>query len=122
MILRSAHEDTSTTTTTHTHMSKNTKNGTQGPPPTRVTSTQRPIDPADKEATVGLQQVMGLLEPLLDFQKSVEGATGDDIRMHWDVRIIRGADTAFAHVAGTCTMATMLAPNMQALAPSAIQM
>lgn len=64
---------------------------------------------------------MELLQPQIDFHKAVEEATMDDLRIYWDVRVVRGQDSAFAHVKGTSTLGALLAPNRKALAPSMIQ-
>lgn len=64
-----------------------------------------------------LQQVIGLLEPLIEFHKADKEMTMDDVRMYWDIRAIRGADKPICHLQGSSTFNKMLAPNMVALAP-----
>lgn len=58
------------------------------------------------------QQVAGLLGSLIEFHKVDEGMTMDDVKIFWDVRAIRGKDTAFAHNKGTSTLNMILAPSM----------
>jgi hypothetical protein len=67
------------------------------------------------------QQVKDLLGPLLDFHRSVEEASKDDLRIFWDVRLVRGKDTPFAHIKGTSTLPKTLAYNMVAMAPRHIE-
>lgn len=100
----------------------NTRNpGTQEQPPKRRSSKKNPANTDAEGAVEALQQALGLLEPLTDFHKAAEGATEDDLRIYWDVRVIRGKDSAFAHVTGSSSLPNALASNMKALAPSVIQ-
>jgi hypothetical protein len=79
----------------------------------------------DRGDEAGLDQetrrALALLEPLLEFHKAVEEAAEDDVRIFWDIRIVRGQDQPFAGVAGSSTLPRFLAPKMIALAPGAIQ-
>lgn len=59
-----------------------------------------------------LQQVLTVLTPLIKFHEAAEELTMDDVRMHWDVRVVRGSDTAFAHLKGSSTLHKLLAPEM----------
>ena len=73
------------------------------------------------DALVAIQDAIESLLPLAEFHKAVGGATADDLRMHWDVRVLRGQDSPFAQVSGTSTLPRILARKRLALAPSAIQ-
>ena len=68
-----------------------------------------------------LNQVLSLLKPLTDFHQAVADAADHDMRMFWDVRLVRGKDTAFLRVHGTSTLSAMLAPKMLPLAPTHIE-
>jgi hypothetical protein len=99
----------------------NTRNpGTQEPPPKRKRPKKNTTN-TDAEAVDALQQAIGLLDPLLDFLKPVEGATEDDLRIFWDVRVVRGKGSAFAHVTGSSSLPMALASNTKALAPAVVQ-
>lgn len=69
----------------------------------------------------GLQELLKAVQPLLEFQKASEENSQDDIRIYWDVRLVRGKDTLFAHVKGASSNPGMLANNMIAKAPCRIQ-
>jgi len=62
-----------------------------------------------------------MLAPLLGFHKAVEGATSNDLRLYWDVRLVRGEDTPFSHVKGTSSMPGMLEDGRLSEAPGLIQ-
>ncbi len=59
-----------------------------------------------------IQQMVDRLKPLIEFHKADEEMTKDDVRICWDVRTIRGKDTAFAHLQGNSTLHQALAPLM----------
>lgn len=59
-----------------------------------------------------LQQVLTVLTPLIKFHEAAEELTMDDVRVYWDVRAIRGSNTAFAHLKGSSTLHKLLAPEM----------
>ncbi|MEX2580598.1 MAG: hypothetical protein WD342_16190 [Verrucomicrobiales bacterium] len=61
------------------------------------------------------------IQPLIDFHKAMESAKEDDIRMFWDVKIVRGEDTPFASVQGSSSMPDALARKMAPLTPGNIQ-
>ena len=95
-----------------------TQNAKSNQPPVKTkpsTTTDSYID-ALKSPEV-LQQVASLFEPLIEFHQPDEGMTMDDVKVYWDVRAIRGKDTAFAHIKGTSTLNMMLAPCMMIEAP-----
>ena len=99
----------------------NTQNPRTKEPPSKRRPKKNPANTGAEGAVEALQQALGLLEPLTDFHKAVEGATEDDLRIYWDVRLVRGQDSPFAHVTGSSSLPNALASNMKALAPSAIQ-
>ena len=82
-------------------------------------ATQR--EEADSTTAQQLQDVLKQLTPLTDFHEAVKDASQDDLRMSWDVRIMRGEDTAFCHVKGTTSLPALLASNMVAKAPARMQ-
>lgn len=81
-------------------------------------------DSSDSTPTPDFQQLlaaMEILKPLTDFHRADETANEDDLRMSWDVRLVRGKDTPYQHVKGTCSLPSLLAPKMIATATSAVE-
>jgi len=76
---------------------------------------------AQKEQEALIARMFMLLKPLIDFHQPVDGATAHDLRMYWDVRILRGRDTPFTHVTGSSSLPGTFALSMLANAPSLIQ-
>lgn len=68
-----------------------------------------------------LQHLLAALTPLIEFYKGSDELTMDDVRINWDVRAIRGKDTAFAHLNGSSSLHNILAQNMLMNAPERIQ-
>ena len=99
------------------NIQKTTKKGTS----TNKSSKTPPTETITKETNASLQEALNLLKPLTDFHKAVEDANEDDIRLYWDVRLVRGEDTPFCHVKGSSSMPAMLAQKMRPHAPSKIQ-
>ena len=60
-------------------------------------------------------------KPIEEFHRAVQSATASDLRLYWDVRIVRGVDTPFARSQGTSTLPGLLSPKMKGHAPSMIQ-
>lgn len=57
---------------------------------------------------------MQMFGPLLEFHKAAEHANGDDVRMHWDVRLVRGKDEFLFKVEGSSTLPGLISPtNLQ---------
>jgi hypothetical protein len=61
------------------------------------------------------------MKSLQDFSVALAGAKQDDLRIYWDVRVVRGEDTPYHHVQGTSTLPGMLSAKMKAHAPSMLQ-
>lgn len=91
------------------------KQATTAPPKTNDTNMDLLMSPEM------LQELHTILTPLLNFHKAAEELTMDDVRIHWEVRAIRGKDTAFAHLKGSGTLHKILAPNMLMNAPERIE-
>ena len=68
-----------------------------------------------------IEESKAQLQPVIDFHKAMEPAEEDDIRMCWDIKIVRGKDTPFASVQGSSSMPRMLARKMAPLAPGHIE-
>lgn len=68
-----------------------------------------------------LAPYMEHLQPMLEFHKEVEGAEEDDLRIFWDVRIVRGKSTPFDSIKGSSTLAGILRQGAANDAAKAIQ-
>ncbi len=75
----------------------------------------------ESEQASQLERALALLKPVVDFHQSVEDAGENDMRLFWDVRMVRGRDIPFCHVHGSTSLPAMLAYNMRSMAPSVIQ-
>lgn len=53
-----------------------------------------------------------MLAPLIDFHKAADESTDSDLRIYWDVRIVRGKDTHFMHTTGSTTLPGILANGL----------
>ena len=52
-----------------------------------------------------------MLAPLVEFHKTSEEASDGDLRLYWDVRIVRGKDTPFMSTSGSSSLPGILATN-----------
>ena len=68
-----------------------------------------------------LEETMAMLEPLTTFHQPVEGAADGDVRVHWDLRIVRGKGEFFVHETGTSTLPGLLDQRALKDATSRIQ-
>lgn len=55
-----------------------------------------------------LAPMQQLLAPLVDFHKELDEAGEDDLRLYWDVRVVRGSGRPFLNTSGTSTLAGAL--------------
>jgi len=73
-----------------------------------------PKKPQTPNSTPDVQAgLLALLGPLLEFHKSAEEATDNDLRIFWDIRIVSGKDTQFLHNTGSSSMPSLLEPSMR---------
>lgn len=68
-----------------------------------------------------VDMLLKLFQPVLDFHQTNAAATDDDIRIMWDVRLIRGKDEAWAHVSGTSTLPGVTAVSRCQMLSSVLQ-
>jgi hypothetical protein len=87
-------------------------------PKKKVTNSPSTTSSTDSAA---LAQVMALLGPLVDFHKKVGAAGPEDLRIYWDVRVIRGEDEPFMSTSGNSTLPGCLSEKQQANASTIIQ-
>jgi hypothetical protein len=69
----------------------------------------------------GLNNVMALLAPLLEFHKEVTDSDDGDLRLFWDVRLVRGKNTPYMSTSGSSSLPGILSsPTALARAPITI--
>lgn len=111
-------------------------------PPSKTSSTAPPKKGAKKElqeeeaeqefdprmAMGLLQKAIDLLnrkdkalEPVEKFHEAVEGAEDDDVRIYWDVHLVRGKNKPLRRVQGSSTLPSLLTDKLLPNAPSMIQ-
>jgi hypothetical protein len=66
-------------------------------------------------------QIMELMKPVIEFLQPLEDASEDDLRLFWDIRLVRGKVARFHHLQGSSSLPAMLADNMVASASTTIQ-
>lgn len=80
--------------------------------------SQKPSKPS---STSELGDLLKLLKPLVDFHKSSEKSSDNDLRIYWDVRVLRGVDAPFMHTSGSSSLPGILGEKMRPNATSMIQ-
>jgi len=87
-------------------------------------SEKDPAKPATNNATQSQQiaDALVLLKPLTDFHASREDAGNDDVRIYWDVRLVRGKKEPLCHVHWTSSLPALLHYKMIARASTEIEM
>lgn len=89
---------------------------------TKHLKTDRPApDAKESDQAKQILDVLNLLKPLTDFHRAVEDATQNDLRLFWDVRLLRGGNIPFCHVHGSSSLPSLLNYNMLAEAPAKIE-
>jgi hypothetical protein len=68
-----------------------------------------------------LSDLLRMLQPLVEFHKEVEDAGGDDLRIFWDVRVIRGASDICMTSSGSSSLPGALSVKLRPNAATAIQ-
>lgn len=84
----------------------NTQNDQQSPTP----STTDPI----------LQGLLAALAPVVDFHKTVDNASENDLRMYWDVRLVQGKDIPFTSISGHSSFPGILVGSALGRMPDAL--
>lgn len=68
-----------------------------------------------------LEGLMQMLQPLVEFHKAVSDADDNDLRMFWDVRVVRGSGEIFITSSGSSSFPDALGPKQIAGAALMIQ-
>ncbi len=76
---------------------------------------------SDDNLFATLQQAIESLRPLMEFQKMEDLEKDNDLRICWDIRIVRGEDTPFTQTTGVSTLPKALSSKMRARTSAAIQ-
>lgn len=113
------------------------KKETEGAPPKK-----KPSHASDKNSTsesaqflATLKQAVAAIEtaqeinarmlererPIADFHAAVENVSDNDIRIYWDIRIVRGSSTPFTHSTGVTSMPGILSDKLRIHAVSMIE-
>jgi hypothetical protein len=88
------------------------------------TPDQQKPKPSQKNLTpneAALGDLLKMLQPLVEFHREVEDAGGDDLRIFWDVRVIRGASDICMTSSGSSSLPGALSDKLRPNAASAIQ-
>lgn len=73
-----------------------------------------------QEAADPLQQLLAMITPLLEFHKVAESAEDADIRLFWDVRLLKGKAEPLVSVKGSSSLPGALRGAQQAKAPTLV--
>ena len=95
----------------------NPKKGAEASPPSTKPSTP---EAKTKMIPDQMQQLLSLFAPLLEFHKTVESAADTDLRLFWDVRLIRGKDTPYLSTTGSTSLPGVLSGSARNTLPSYI--
>lgn len=87
------------------------KNQTQDPQ-SQKSSTNSPAT---------LDDLLKLISPLVEFHRDVLTASDNDLRIFWDVRVLRGTGETFLGTTGSSAMPGLLGDKMKPLSPGMIQ-
>lgn len=71
-----------------------------------------------RKATESMQQ---LLQPLIDFHTESADAADDDLKMFWDVRLVRGSGRPFLNTSGVTTITAALSGSAARMLTSVLQ-
>lgn len=89
-----------------------TPNANQSPTPS---TTDAP--PSNEDL---MKHLMAALGPVVDFHKTVETASENDLRVYWDIRLVQGKDTPFTSMTGHSSFPGILVGSALGQLPSAM--
>lgn len=67
-----------------------------------------------------LQGILAALAPVVDFHKTVDSASDNDLRMYWEVRLVKGKDTPFTSISGHSSFPGILVGSALGRMPEAL--
>jgi hypothetical protein len=91
---------------------------TDNPLQTSSTSEAAAEPPASNEDL--LSKLLAAMGPVVDFHKTVEAASENDLRMYWDIRLVQGKDTPFTSMSGHSSFPGTLAGSSLGQLPAAM--
>lgn len=91
-------------------VSKQSQTPTQNDQPSPTPSMTDPV----------LQGLLAALAPVVDFHKTVDNASDNDLRMFWDVRLVQGKDTPFTSISGHSSFPGILVGSALGRMPEAL--
>lgn len=85
----------------------------QNQPPIKKNASHKPEQSSTAEASEStlaalLATLTPLIAPLLEFHKQVEGTLAEDVRLFWDVRLLKGEGSMLMQTSGTTTLPGLL--------------
>lgn len=67
-----------------------------------------------------LQGLLAALAPIVEFHKTVDSASDNDLRMFWEVRLVQGKDTPFTSISGHSSFPGILVGSALGRMPEAL--
>ena len=67
-----------------------------------------------------LQGLLAALAPVVEFHKTVDNASDNDLRMYWDVRLVQGKDIPFTSISGHSSFPGILVGSALGRMPEAL--
>lgn len=92
----------------------------QNHPQNQATSKEDPPSPTPSTSEDILKNLMAALAPIMDFHKTVDSASDNDLRMYWDIRMVQGKDTPFTSISGHSSFPGVLTGSALGQLPSMI--
>ena len=87
----------------------------------RSASKKDSTDNVDKAKDEILQVALTELKDLAEFHKVVKEAEANDLRIYWDVRVLKGENELFAQTKGQSSLPSALGPKMRSKAATMLQ-
>ena len=85
-----------------------------------LSALEKAIDIINKSSALN-ERMLERERPLLDFHEAIDDISDSDVRVYWDVRVVRGANTPFTRTSGVSSMPGLLSAKMKSHAPSHIE-
>ena len=98
-------------------MSQSSNHQPNQPQETTPTDSQSPTPSTNEDF---LKSLMAAMAPVVDFHKTVENASDDDLRVFWDVRLVQGKDTPFTTMSGHSSFPGILSGSSLGQLPAAM--
>jgi hypothetical protein len=93
---------------------------THHPNPTQTPTPNDQPSPTPSMNDPILQGLLAALAPVVEFHKTVDSASDNDLRMYWDVRLVQGKDTPFTSISGNSSFPGILVGSALGRLPEAL--